>query len=429
MSNDLAISAVTATLKNLLTPAITGMASPKLSVQPLDKARKDDQTNQLNIFLYHAQINGAWRNQEIPRQTRPNETGRAPLPLNLYYLITAYGKADMDLLAHRILGRAVSILHDHPRLTAGDIQSAIAAASSDIDLSEADLQSQVECVRLTWHPLSLEEMSKLWGGLQTQFRLSAAYEASVVLIESTLPSRTPLPVLQRGAGDHGVDAQASLISPYPAIDGLVLTQMPVAPGQQDTPMPDKITSPLPGDLLTIQGHHLSGSSVRAIFKSPRPDIPDVVRAVEAGGTDERLTVSLATGETWFAGYYTVAVRLTRPGDTFERETNELAISIAPTIASILPANPPPRDVDGNVPLKVSCSLDVLPSQRVSLLFADREVPSQVRSATTKSLDFTIVQPAPGDYLPRLRVDGVDSPVVDRRVTPLAFDRTHQVTIA
>jgi hypothetical protein len=39
-------------------------------------------------------------------------------------------------------------------------------------------------VRVTLQPLSLEEMSRLWSTFQTQYRLSVAYEVSVVLIDS-----------------------------------------------------------------------------------------------------------------------------------------------------------------------------------------------------------------------------------------------------
>jgi len=46
--------------------------------------------------------------------------------------------------------------------------------------------------------MSLEDVSKLWTTFQTQYRISAAYEVSVVIIESSRIVKTPLPVLTRG---------------------------------------------------------------------------------------------------------------------------------------------------------------------------------------------------------------------------------------
>jgi hypothetical protein len=47
------------------------------------------------------------------------------------------------------------------------------------------LHEQVERVRITLQPLTLEEVAKLWNVFQTPYRISVAYEVSVVLIEST----------------------------------------------------------------------------------------------------------------------------------------------------------------------------------------------------------------------------------------------------
>jgi hypothetical protein len=169
---------------------------------PPDEAANLSHTRQVNLFLYQVSPNAAWRNMDMPRQTRPGESGQPLLPLTLYYLLTAYAREnpeDTAFIGHRLLGRAMSILHDRPLLDKDEIQDA---------LPGNDLHKQVERVRLTLQPFSLEEMSKLWTAFQTQYRLSAVYEASVVLIESTRPARTPLPVLRRGE-----EAGASPASP------------------------------------------------------------------------------------------------------------------------------------------------------------------------------------------------------------------------
>jgi hypothetical protein len=80
-------------------------------------------------------------------------------------------------------------------------------------------------------------------------------------------------------------------------------------------------------------------------------------------------------------------------------------------------------------------------QSVVLLFGDREV--KPRSVTTPAnptpppptdptaataLDFQVDDVLPGEYWLRLRVDGVDSLLVDRTVTPPVFDPSQKVTI-
>jgi hypothetical protein len=75
------------------------------------------------------------------------------------------------------------------------------------DLKESDLHLRVERVGITPVPLSLDEISKLWSGFQTQYCLSAAYEAAVVLNESKKAPRSPLLVLRRGPEDRGPTAQ------------------------------------------------------------------------------------------------------------------------------------------------------------------------------------------------------------------------------
>src|SRR3954464_2784047 len=70
MSSPLAIAAVTATLRNLLTTSIASdpeLNEPHVTMQPLDRARPaGNNANQLNIFLYWSLPNAAWRNRPVP---------------------------------------------------------------------------------------------------------------------------------------------------------------------------------------------------------------------------------------------------------------------------------------------------------------------------------------------------------------------------
>ena len=61
-------------------------------------------------------------------------------------------------------------------------------------LSASELADQVEQIRLSPRPLNPEEMSRLWSAIQSNYRPTAVYQASVVLIESRRPTRQALPV-------------------------------------------------------------------------------------------------------------------------------------------------------------------------------------------------------------------------------------------
>jgi hypothetical protein len=61
-------------------------------------------------------------------------------------------------------------------------------------LSAADLADQVEMIKLSPESLSVEDLSKLWTAFGAKYRPTAAYQASVVLIQGTRSTRSSLPV-------------------------------------------------------------------------------------------------------------------------------------------------------------------------------------------------------------------------------------------
>src|SRR5207248_492009 len=111
-----------------------------------------------------------------------------PLALDLHYLLTAY--AERDFQAEILLGHAVQLLHETPILAQETIRTALASVSSSkaagaalAMLSASTLADQVEQIKISPEFLGMEEMSKLWSGLQTRSRLSVTYQVSMVLIE------------------------------------------------------------------------------------------------------------------------------------------------------------------------------------------------------------------------------------------------------
>ena len=301
----------------------------------------------------------------------------------------------------------MSVFNDHPILSPADIGAAMPATS----FPEYDLDQQVERVRIVLQSLSVEESFNLWSTFQSPYRISAAYEVSVVLIESQRPAKTPLPVLKRQSNDQGAIVQADLLSPFPTLTSIQL------PNQQ--------SSAWLGETLTLGGYHLDGENIVVVFTNSHLAAPiEVPPLPERTATQIQVQVPDEPAN-WVAGFYTVAVRVTKSDGL--RTTNEVSFSLAPRILEIIPQQVT-RDASGEVTLTLTCSPQVRPKQRVALLLGDRAIVSQLRATETDRLEFRVAGVTPGEYFLRLRIDGVDSLLVDLTVTPLVFDQNQKVVI-
>lgn len=413
MSTPLAIAAATVTLQVLLGKGIVAdndLNDATVTTLPLDRARGNNNANQLNLFLYQTVLDAAWRNADMPRQVNPGENGNPPLALSLYYLITAYGK-DNDVaqpFSHHLLGQAMSILHDHPVLGRQEIKQA-----TDASLKGNGLDLQIERLRITPQPMSLEEISKLWTGFQTQYRLSAAYEVSVILIDSKRPSRAALPVLMRGEKDTGAAVQSDLTPPFPHLESA-------------TPQKKQPSARL-NEPVALQGIHLDGANVGVLFENTHW-ANGIEIAPDPNGTSTDLSVTLPnTPATWPAGFYTLAVLVKRPQETYRRSTNKAPLSIAPQITDFQP-KPAQLDVNGEFTLTVTASPQVLPEQRAALFLGDAEFLAKPRQAQADPLVFAVKGVKAGEYYLRIRVDGVDSILFDRTAVPMKFDDNQKLKV-
>lgn len=414
MSSSDALATVTATLRHLLAGAAV-----TVSTKPPSVARVGENGEQINIFLYSTQYNPAFSNFPMPGEARSGENAYPPLPLVLNYLITAYGANDDDISGQQLMGRAMSILHDHPLLGRTDIEGIT---------PDSGLQQQIERVRITPYTLSLDDMSKLWTSLHSaEYRLSTGYQVSAVLIESTRANRAPLPVLKRGEKDRGADVTAA---PSPTISGLRFPNQ--KPGAEL------------GDRITILGERLAGDNIVIRFQHPLlidPMDPLKLKPIdvlpEPDRTEFEIVVKLPAqaddadvGSKWPAGFYTVSLLIQRP-DIPAWLSNAIVMPLCPIIKSIDPITAPA----GNVVLTVECLPQILPDQRVLLLFGDQTIkadtivtPADPSAVTT--LTFTVenaaVRVAP--YVLRLRIDGVDSIPVDFSGETPQFADNQKVTI-
>jgi hypothetical protein len=199
MSNYLAIATVTAALQHVLQgPVNNAVGGAKVGFNRPDGTGAGNGDPLVNVYLYQVTPNAAYRNVDLPTRRSDGTLVQKPLAaLDLHYLFTFHGD-DTQLVPQRMLGAVASALQAQPLLSSQSIEAAIESPQFINILTGSDLASQVERVRFTPTALSLEEFSKLWSVFfQVEYCLSAAYQASVVLIESDDTPQQALPVQAR----------------------------------------------------------------------------------------------------------------------------------------------------------------------------------------------------------------------------------------
>jgi hypothetical protein len=424
MSTALAIGAVSAVLRNILDNGLVGAAPAvgapvKVTALAPDLIQLDDGAAppQLNLFMYRVTPNIGYRNAALPSRDGAARLTNPPLALNLHYLLTAYGHADLQ--AEILLGYGMHLLHERPFLDRDTIRKALSFTPLDPmilpdafrDPPAANLAEQLEALRITFEPMDTEELSRMWSATQASYRPSAGYEVSVVLIEATEPADSPLPVLTRT-----VTATPALVPPYPTITAV-------------EPPDAKEVAEL-GDVVTLRGHHLAGTSgvVRLSHRLvATPHEINVGNVTDPGS----VAITLPTGPTanadWPAGIWSVSLEVVPPGEPHARQTNTVAMLLAPT--PDLTDEVLNRDGGtGAVTVTLDVTPDVRPEQVAVLAIGTAEATAATRTADASQLTFEFGALSAGPAWVRLRVDGMESPLVDRSVDPPAFIAGRSVTV-
>jgi len=234
-------------------------------------------------------------------------------------------------------------------------------------------------------------------------------------------SRAPLPVLRRGEEDRGPAVEARL---QPEIEAI---KVPVT-SQFESLDAVRLVKTLPSaeldDEVAVLGRNFPiGARVR--LKHPLIEAPFERNPTQVN--DETILFKLPDAATasadWPAGFYSTSIKVTRP-DGRSEFSNELVLSLAPTI-TIEPGTAPA----GDITLTVTAAPEIRKGQRVSLLFGDQQFQHEEILTQTDTLTFEVADVAAGDYLVRMRIDGVDSIPLDRTsATPkFADDLTLKVT--
>jgi hypothetical protein len=424
MSSALAIASVSAVLVDLLNNGIidndvaASVGAVTVSALPPDRITISGTSipSQLNLFLYRVTPNAAWRNMGLPqRNTNGDVVSEHALALDLHYLLTAYGASDFH--GEILLGHGMQILHDTPVLSREAIRRSLAPPSPVVDttsslpanlraLFTSGLADQFELIRVSPESMSTEEISKLWAAFQANYRPSAAYVASVVLIDSRRRPRAALPVLSRGVRVLPFEQPfIERVRPEdPATGGAVL----LGPIFADS-------------VLHIEGRNLEGEDTLVLVDG-RTANPVVITAT-------LVRSSLPAGTT--AGVHGIQVvhRLelgSPPVPHRWTESNAEALVVHPRLQNIVV-----RDAVDNGAGVFSAVVDVTidppveDAQRVVLLLNEAVpaptglprsfsfiAPSRTSSppATTAQISIPITGVATGTYLFRVQVDGAESPL-------------------
>ena len=419
MSNALAIASVTAVLKEVLSNGLKALKVGNIvggdvtvsSVPPdrIDVTGTEDPT-QLNLFLHQTTFNQGWRNVGLPtRNANGDRVDDNPLALNLHYLLTAYGAK--DFYSEIVLGHAMQLLHETPVLTRDSIRKAFAAppAAWPPALVTSELADQVEQIKITPEVLNTEEISKLWSAINAHYRPTAAYQVTVVLIESSRPTKNALPVAARNVyvvpfDQVVIDSVANAAdeaAPITALSTLLIKGAQLRA--------DDMQVLIGGIDLTATVSDLRETQITLVFPGPLP----------AG---------------MYAGIQTVQVRHLRKMGTPEVdhagvESNVEAFVLHPIVTPNAPTAVVAAVVDGvNVKsgkIKIDFNPKVEKTQRVVMLLNELNPPANLvaraysfkaapgngvvdPNTETASVTIAFKNVIPGDYLVRVQVDGAES---------------------
>lgn len=137
----------------------------------------------VSLWLYRV-VRDEERLNELPTRIGPNQLLSPPLPMRLHYLVTPLTNRDNDGdpdTEQYALGKVLQLFHSKPRLRGADLRGQFAGTGSEL------------FVRL--ETLSLEEITRVWEGLNGSYQLSVSYEVSMVDIASAAEPENFAPVL------------------------------------------------------------------------------------------------------------------------------------------------------------------------------------------------------------------------------------------
>lgn len=134
---------------------------------PAEHVENNDQAL-LSVYLYRITEDPFLKNRPYVEGTG-GQLRKAPMALDLYYLITPLLKAPRD--QQIVLGKVMQILYDRPTMEGPELVGTLGASG--------------EVVRVIFNTVPLQEVSWIWQALETPYKLSVSYTVRVSLLDST----------------------------------------------------------------------------------------------------------------------------------------------------------------------------------------------------------------------------------------------------
>jgi hypothetical protein len=181
-----AINQVTRGLRRLLVTQLTQI-SPGAVVTLLPPGDQLPEVSGINLYLYRVMESAFTRNRSWPGDRATPPSDKPALGLQLFYLLTPLGTrpapdSDTGDDAHTMLGLAMRTLQENPVLNNVHLPT----FEADTELPDFLLDSY-EQIKMMLLPTSIDELSKIWATINQPYRLSVAYEVSLVEITPTPP--------------------------------------------------------------------------------------------------------------------------------------------------------------------------------------------------------------------------------------------------
>ena len=140
---------------------------------PADIKKVEGSNQKLSFYLYRIEENSHMKN--LPREKPdPSHLKKQSLYLDLFFMLTPYASNKMD--EHKILGRAMQVLHDRSILK-----------STDVEVGGTVFSTLDEEIRITFGPITLDDHTKIWSALKDiPYKLSTCYKVTTAKIDSEL---------------------------------------------------------------------------------------------------------------------------------------------------------------------------------------------------------------------------------------------------
>ncbi|MDD2754128.1 MAG: DUF4255 domain-containing protein [Methanothrix sp.] len=386
MSNFLAIATVTEALRQLLDEVVKEDVSgaTATAVRPASNGSELAQVG-VNVYLYQASPNVSWRNEDLPSRREDGTAIQRPrAALDLHYLLNFYGD-EKKLEPQRVMGSVLQVLHSQSILSRQQIQKAVQSVDY---LRDSDLAEEMERVKFTPIPLSVEELQNLWSGLfQSPYSLSVAYQGSVIFIEGRVSIQKPLPV--RGRNLYAATFRPPVIEQVMAEEG---AGRPI----------------VAGTTLVVRGRNLLGDVTTLAIDEEEISPSDIL---ELQNQEIKFRLPSPLKRAGLLGLQVIHKRMMGSPPTPHQgdESNLAAFVLRPQITvdearKLVHINP---EVGTNQRLVLHLN-EMPPGASHTLPLRARSFLMPSRNATISEISIPADDLGAGDYLVRVEVDGAES---------------------